>query len=486
MDIIEKAKRSQEKEFHKLRIKEDEKVLFTSFFVTQEGIICEEIFNPAVSTPQFAVWDGSKVSYKNDFEYNGRIIKPISDDIVLKGLVKLPSGIENYASENELFLEIQNFINRYVDVLSDWRVWSSYYSLLAWVYDKLPVIPYLCALGPSDTGKTRFAQVVGSICYKPFFASGSITASPIFRILDKFRGTLIINEFDRLGELYSEIIIILNNGFEAGLPVVRTEGEKTKEVKVFSVFGPKIFASRIRKDDWAFESRLLTIPMRETQRKDIPPFLTEEFHKEAGSLRNKLLLFRFKHYQEPVNIRNDLFPSLKGRLRQTLLALTSVVKNEAFIKKAEEFGEKRQSELKSVRIFDLDNVTFQVLKEFFKEGGTTLTVKEIAERVREVAGLDKHSAKAQGAILRDELSIEPKRFGSAGNYTVRLNEAILGALSERYDLEESSESSGSSETGTHKTELTEHTELPQKDKERLTKAQQFYVETAEELEKKLG
>lgn len=450
---------------NKSTMSKDEQTSFCSF----DGIICEEIYNSNDTGPLFAVWNGSSVEYKAQIEQLGKTIRPINDEVVLKRLVKLPTRAEPYDDEKSLFSDIRDFIHKYVDIETDWETFCTCYVLLSWVYDKLPVIPYLCLLGPPETGKTRTAQVLGSICYKPFFASGAITASPIFRILDRFGGTLIINEFDHLGDLHSEIIIVLNNGYEAGLPVIRTEGDKNKQVKAFNVFGPKIFASRQRKDDWAFGTRLITIPTVESKRLDIPPFLVNEFHNEAELIRNKLLYFRFKHYFKETVINNELFPSLRGRIRQTLLSLASVIKNDAFLEKLQEFGEKQAQDIKSARSFDLDNIIFQILKESSDEDIEILTVKEITEKVKEISGYDKLTPRTVGAILRDELGFTTKRGGANGNYVVHISKHHIASLSSRYGTNSNSVSSDSSVDEAGVTELTERSE--QKDQDQVVDPQ---------------
>lgn len=443
--------------------------LTTSLVVTKDGIICEEIYDPNLGEPLFAVYDGKSVEYKPSIESNGRIFKPIAGEIVTSGLVKLPSEAVSYSDELELFDQIKSFIHTHVDVAEDWENWAVYYVLLSWIYDKLPVCPYLCALGASSTGKTRFIQTVGSICYKPFTASGSVTASPVFRILDRFRGTLIVNEFDHIGEYNNEIIVIFNNGFEADFPVTRTEGEDKKEVRVFQVYGPKLFAARKRKSDWAFESRLLTIQMKETRRNDIPPFLLDDFHSKAQELRNKLLMFRFRHYHEKSVIHHDLFPNIRGRLRQTLLSITSVIHDEVFLTRAQEFAKELEKSLKNTRGFDLDTFVYQVLLEQWEQGEIMPQIKEIAKKVKELADIDKLSSKAVGNIVRDELGFETKRGGASGNYVVLLNAEQLNSLKDRYEIvdrpdepEATSETSASSEASVPESEVTEHSELENK------------------------
>lgn len=447
----------------------EEDTEFSSFLVTQEGLICEEVYDPSVGEPSFAVYDGTNLEYRTSIQHLGKTIKPIEGTAVRSGLVKLPTEAVDYESELQLFNRIRDFIHTYVDLEEDWEYWAAYYVLLSWIYDKLPVCPYLCALGASSTGKTRFIQTVGAICYKPFTASGSITASPIFRILDQFRGTLIVNEFDHIGEFNDEIVVIFNNGFEEGLPVIRTEGEERKEVKIFQVYGPKLFSSRKRKSDWAFESRLLTIKMKETKRKDIPPFLMEDFHKTALELRNMLLMFRFKHYNQENIIHHELFTNIRGRLRQTLLSITSVIQDEVFLDKAKEFAKQLEKSLKTVKEFDLDAFVYQVLVESWEDGERMPTVKAVTEETKKRADFDKLSAKAVGNIVRDEFGFETKRGGASGNYVILLSSEQLDYIKERYEvvdhqeddsnLKQSSETSVSSEISTRNTEVTEHTEV---------------------------
>jgi len=72
--------------------------------------------------------------------------------------------------------------------------------------------------------------------YKPFFASGASTVSPIFHTLDAFRGTLVVDEGDfRFSDEKAEIVKILNNGNVRGVPVLRTMVSNTRE------YNPKAF-----------------------------------------------------------------------------------------------------------------------------------------------------------------------------------------------------------------------------------------------------
>jgi hypothetical protein len=103
---------------------------------------------------------------------------------------------------------------------------------------------------------------VGSLCYKPIFASGASTVSPLFRILDSFRGTLVIDKGDfRLSDEQAEIVKILNNWNAKGFPVLRSEATASRgefNPRAYEVYGPKLIATRGFFKDRALESRCLT------------------------------------------------------------------------------------------------------------------------------------------------------------------------------------------------------------------------------------
>ena len=106
-------------------------------------------------------------------------------------------------------------IKRYLELepLVEYLVES--YVLLTWRYNSFSAVPYLRFLGADpDTGKTRALYTIGSICYKPLFLAGSLTAASLYRVIDRYNGTMLIDEADfRNSDLWSDIIKILNAGF---------------------------------------------------------------------------------------------------------------------------------------------------------------------------------------------------------------------------------------------------------------------------------
>jgi hypothetical protein len=128
---------------------------------------------------------------------------------------------------------------------------------------------------------------------------GSSSVAAMFRTIDKFRGTFILDEADSKNtEFSSEIAKVLNNGNAKGMPVIRmkdsSKGDFTTDV--FQVFGPKVLASRESFADAALESRCFSQRLYPSKNVKAPISLDNSFWEEAKILRGKLLTFRFKNY----------------------------------------------------------------------------------------------------------------------------------------------------------------------------------------------
>ena len=195
--------------------------------VFENGKILEMVYRPQDRETAFILWDGDKWSVERKYMVNKReLLVPYSphNNLIKNEVVLLPSEPEEYHSEENLVSEIQAFIHRYVDISPLFEKIAAYYVLFSWIYDGFNELPYLRLRGDYGSGKTRCLLIVGSLCYKPIFASGASSVSPLFRILDIYRGTLIIDEGDfRASDERAEVVKILNNGNAKGFPVLRSE-----------------------------------------------------------------------------------------------------------------------------------------------------------------------------------------------------------------------------------------------------------------------
>lgn len=306
--------------------------------VLAAGHLVELVFDRRENRTSFAEWREGNLILTDRVEHGGRMLVPYSADnnLMRHNVVLFPSQPEEYGSQSELVSEVRAFVHRYVDLSDGFELLASYYVLLTWLYDGFNELPYLRVKGGYGTGKTRFLQTVGSICYRPIFANGASTVSPIFHMLDLFGGTLIVDEADfRFSDAKAEMVKIFNNGNVRGMSVLRSQITREREFdpRVYNVFGPKIVGTRGSYDDAGLESRFLTEQTgARALRDDIPINLPFGYEEEALALRNKLLLFRFHFWgaYRPNSMLAD--PSLEPRVNQILTPLLSVVEGKQYRK----------------------------------------------------------------------------------------------------------------------------------------------------------
>ncbi len=302
--------------------------------VQDNGELVETVLDPDTGQTALLVAQGNDVAIVPFLDQDGAQCVPVrgANNLLKHRAVLLPSGTAEFDGTDALCADISAYIQRYVSLPERALQLAVAYVLLSWVYDAFNEVPYLRFRGDYGTGKTRALLVIGSITYKPFFASGASTVSPIFHTLDLFRGTLVFDEADfRFSDEKAELVKILNNGNVDGFPVLRTQVTTSKEFdpRAFAVFGPKIVGMRGTYDDRALESRFLTIVMEPGRLADAPINLPDIQSEEALALRNKLLMYRLR-----TRLQVQLDPglarsSLEPRMNQILVPLLSVTPDTA-------------------------------------------------------------------------------------------------------------------------------------------------------------
>ncbi len=385
------------------------------------GELIEMVYRPEERSTLFVRSDDQGLfEYVNEIDLaSGERLVPYSprNNLLKHEVVLLPSGPEEYGSDSELLGEIRSFIHRYVDVSPLFEEIASYYVLLTWIYDAFNELPYLRVRGDFGSGKTRFLLTVGSICYKPIFASGSSTVSPLFRILDAFRGTLIIDEGDfRLSDEKAEVVKILNNGNACGFPVLRSEanGKKEFDPRAYEVFGPKLVATRGFFEDRALESRCITEDMGQASLRDDIPLNLDEHHKEeARRLRNKLLLFRFRSLRKGFRVDAAVDRAIEPRLNQIFAPLLAVTQDPEARENLKTLLHRYNKELVSERGMEIEAQLLEVIRDAVAASTDgTVSVKEVANWFADRHGEDyerKVTPKWVGSLIRKRLRVQPER-----------------------------------------------------------------------------
>ncbi len=393
----------------------------------RDGTVLETILRPReAATRLVAYCDGVSAEYET-VEIDGHRYVPYSpeNNLLTHRVVVLPSAVGTYDSEEGLLQEVLDFIHRYVDLSPTFDEIAAHYILMTWGYDVFNELPYLRVRGEYGTGKSRFLLTVGSVCYKPIFASGASTVSPIFRLLDQVGGTLVVDEADfRASDERAEITKILNNGNAKGFPVLRSEVTPNKEFspRAFRIFGPKLVATRHPFEDAALESRCLTEVLGgRPVRQDIPISLPRCFDDEAEALRNKLLAYRFEKFgaaDEPVMVAEL---GLEPRRAQILAPLLSVATSQEAKRRIRAFVDARM-ESSDDRNRETERQVLLSVKALMADAPMSIPLGAVAKRFDEEWG-ERYGVEVAnrwvGTIVR-RLGIRPQK--SNGVFTIPATE----------------------------------------------------------------
>lgn len=405
-----------------------------------DGALLEMVFRSETQQTTFILeQNGSTTEHASWQLSDNQILKPYAptNNLLTHKVVLFPEHAAPFGTSAELAERIQSFIHRYVDVSPSFEAIATYYILFTWVYDAFNEVPYLRVRGDYGSGKSRFLLTAGSLCYKPIFASGASTTSPLFRLLDAVQGTLIIDESDfRVSDEKAEIIKILNNGNARGFPVLRSESTPQREFnpRAFHVFGPKVIATRKLFEDRALESRCITEDMDgRTVRPDIPLNLPEDFEVEAQALRNQLLAYRFRHLRSVGTIDAPSRFGLSPRLAQIFGPLLSLAPDdsvrEAMLSRAR--GTSRV--LADERALSVEAEVLASIARLLNIS-STVPLKNIAALITNRGEYGDVSSRWVGTVLRKQLGIVPVK--SDGTFVIPKRDLPrVRSLFEKYGVE---------------------------------------------------
>jgi hypothetical protein len=420
----------------------------TASAVLADGTIVEMVYEPEARRSAFVCFhdDTWRVEERIHTE-RSQVLVPYSpeNNLIKHEVVIFPSEVQEYDSEAQLVGEIQSFIHRYVDISAQFEKFASYYVLFSWVYDDFNELPYLRVRADYGAGKTRFLLTVGSLCYKPIFASGASTVSPLFRIIDLFRGTLILDECDfRLSDERAEVVKILNNGNARGFPVLRSEVTPKHEFNptAYNVFGPKIVATRGFFEDRALESRCLTEEMGGVRlRDDVPINLPAAHRKEALAIRNKLLLFRFRTLHKKQTAGALVDRAIEPRLNQIFVPLLSIIEDQTARHDLQSLARSINRELVADRGMETEAQLLEVIRHLAARADKSLSVKDITASFIERHAEDyerKITPKWIGGMLRRKLQLRTQK--REGNFVIADSQkSKLRCLYEKYGLTDEKE-----------------------------------------------
>jgi hypothetical protein len=370
-----------------------------------------------------------RTSEASDFpEPNGKGVL-----VPLQRLLWPMSGMPiDYDNESALFNDLIEFFKKH-ECLRDANAYEilAAFTFLTYRLDyEFSATPYLDALGPKGTGKTRLLELLSQVCYRGWLVTHPSPAS-VFYVVDRFAPTVLADNYEFWAkETRRELDGLFNAGYRVGMVVPRRPKDESggNELEVYKVFCAKaVSGTRVLSD--ALDSRC--IRMRTARSTEPMPMFIDL--GTACQLRSKLLAYRFKHFEAPIP-RDESLKNQYWRVGEIFYPLLTVAPNEEVAGKIAEFAKGIYSEdiEEEASSFDADVVKAVIQAQPLAISGK-LRISSIVNAFNDGReDDDKINGRRLGWALK-RLGFKKTRLGDANNRAIQIDKPLLEHLQRTYN-----------------------------------------------------
>ena len=202
------------------------------------------------------------------------------------------------------------------------------WALHTWLLNEFTISPRLAVTSPTKgCGKTTLLRFLNLVTRRPKRV-GSISPPALFRAVEQFQPTLLLDETEKYIEHGSDLHALINEGHCKGATVWRVLGEKL-ELREFAVFGAVAFARNGRLPD-DLEQRSIIVEMQ----RRLPGEPLEELTERRSELFQQLARKVCRWTEDSAAQVGDADPDMSGiinRIRDNwrpLFAIADVIGEE--------------------------------------------------------------------------------------------------------------------------------------------------------------
>ena len=179
-----------------------------------------------------------KVSTLDNYVKNARKINSGGDGAPFPKVEPWPDPVEPHA----LLLEIGWAIRRFIVCEPETSFAATLWAAMTWFIDDIKVAPMALITAPEKRcGKTQLLSIFGRLCNRPL-PSSNISPAALFRSIDKWKPTLLIDEVDAFMRDNEELRGLLNAGHTRDSAfTVRCVGDNHEPTN-FNLWGAKALA----------------------------------------------------------------------------------------------------------------------------------------------------------------------------------------------------------------------------------------------------
>ena len=369
-------------------------------------------------------------------EVNGLALKPYPELPFKEYLPGIPKAI---SEEPSLWRDTLEFIREYYDNPRSDDVYHVMVSAVAWSYFCDLVkgsTPYLCFLGPFRSGKTRALEVMAALCYKPMLVVDPSEAS-MFRIIEKFRPTLIIDESQIVDK---NVRAVMAAGYRFGVKVPRVvdpEADGLEAIRWYDVFGLKIYACREEPPSDIF-SRSIIIHCE----KNVRHTKKKIDAGKAKELRTRWLAQRLRMFNK-ITVTFEEFESEDGRLQELFSPLVVMAQHFGDLEALaaiERYGRQIEKEIAAMETTSEDAEIISAILEYVgsrtDDAPSVIPVQELVDILNRDLPRPEYEARYVGKRMT-ALGFQRVRL-TGGKRAYKIDYELLARLARRYNISVSS------------------------------------------------
>lgn len=342
-----------------------------------------------------------------------------------------------------LATEIDAFIKSYLEMPLD----SDYLILAMWVFhtyliEKFNTTPILYFYGVKETGKSRAGEVLSELAFRAQRLT-SLTEATLFRSVEMFKPTLIIDEIKLLGKGGNQgLADLIKTTYKRGLKVSRINLNKSGEdqIEYYDTFTPLVICTTESIPD-IIESRCILFTMQKNNNPQIEKMIDKKW---ANDLRERLTVFRAnyinKELPEAQYIARGRLNEIMFPLYQSLLLVGPERKNE-FIDIVKRIQKSKENE----DGMSLDAEIVKAIDDEYRETqNKQFLTQVISKRLNEIRSENEEISDRAVSNRIKRLGFDKIRIKN-GRMGFRINDERLGSLKTKYKITRGTEASEASE-----------------------------------------
>lgn len=238
---------------------------------------------------------------------------------------------------NDLLNRIEKIIDTHIVCEPSTRIATALWILFTWAIDAMQIAPIACITAPEKRcGKTQLLTLISELCYKPLPTS-NISSAALFRAIDHWKPTLLIDEADAFLKNNEDLRSIINAGHSRkNAYAIRCDGDENKPA-TFCVWGAKAISGIGRLPE-TIEDRSILLRLRRKLPSEKKQRLRQTNNHEWFEIRRMCFRWIKDNFETIQNIYPVMPDQLNDRAQDNWEALFKIAQTASseWLKKAEQ------------------------------------------------------------------------------------------------------------------------------------------------------